>query len=162
MFRMATVDESAFPPSCCQAAIPLDSVRQLLDDSLVERFQRKSLEFTTTDRVYCYRLTCSTFLGGATSRPSSLRCPQCRAETCSACKEEAHETRPCSSHLNEAVLALAKERQWQRCPGCRHLVELVLGCYHMQCICKKQFCYLCAATWKECSCPQFAEERLLL
>lgn len=29
------------------------------------------------------------------------------------------------------------------------------------CLCRKQFCYLCAAIWKTCDCPQWSEERLL-
>lgn len=29
------------------------------------------------------------------------------------------------------------------------------------CICSAQFCYLCAATWKTCPCPQWNENRLL-
>ena len=35
-----------------------------------------------------------------------------------------------------------------------------MGCHHMTCICKKQFCYVCTGTWKTCGCPQWEENRL--
>lgn len=31
----------------------------------------------------------------------------------------------------------------------------------MTCICKTEFCYLCAELWKTCRCEQWNEERLL-
>lgn len=159
-FRKATVDEAVFPPSCCAITIPFENARQLLDTNLAILFENKVLEYSTANRVYCYQPQCSTFLGAATSTPVPLNCPECLTQTCSACKEEAHGSRGCSAHLNQAVLDMAKENGWQRCPGCHHLVELTHGCYHMQCMCKKQFCYVCGVTWKECACPQFAEDRL--
>ncbi|GBE78159.1 hypothetical protein SCP_0110420 [Sparassis crispa] len=161
MFRTASVDESVFPPRCCQTAIPLDEVRHHLGPTVAETFQTKSLEFNTANRVYCHRPTCSAFLGAATIAPSLLSCT-CSAKTCGSCKEEAHPNQGCSPPSDQVVLGLAKKNGWQRCPGCFHLVELFLGCHHMECICKKQFCYLCGVTWKGCSCPQFAEEHLIL
>ena len=41
-------------------------------------------------------------------------------------------------------------------------MELTHGCYHITCRCSKQFCYLCAETWKNCTCPQWDERRLLV
>lgn len=35
-----------------------------------------------------------------------------------------------------------------------------MGCYHMTCRCKTEFCYLCKATWKTCRCVQWDERRL--
>ena len=35
-----------------------------------------------------------------------------------------------------------------------------MGCYHMTCRCRRQFCYLCARTWKTCHCSQWDEKRL--
>lgn len=36
----------------------------------------------------------------------------------------------------EDVLTLGVAEGWSRCPGCRTMVELNLGCYHMTCLCK--------------------------
>ncbi|KAJ3521790.1 hypothetical protein NMY22_g12165 [Coprinellus aureogranulatus] len=65
---------------------------------------------------------------------------------------------------NEAVdqvRALARESGWQTCPGCFTVVDLHHGCNHMTCTCHTEFCFICGVKWKECTCPQWDEERLL-
>lgn len=159
MFRNACDSESNFPPKCCNE-VALADVREYLDEETADLFELKSVEYRTTNRVYCHRPTCSKFLAAATERSSYIECQACRIATCGACKEQAHIGQPCDKHVNSAVLELAEKEGWQRCHSCRHLVELTQGCFHMMCLCKAQFCYLCATPWKECKCPQFAEERL--
>ena len=41
------------------------------------------------------------------------------------------------------------------------MIELNIGCFHMTCRCRTEFCYLCRARWKTCPCRQWDEERLL-
>ncbi|CAL1696541.1 unnamed protein product [Somion occarium] len=160
MFRKAAEDESLFPPTCCRTELPLNDFRKYLSTELVTLYESKSLEFRTKNRVYCSRPSCSRFLTPAVDEPYSIECQVCRTRTCGACKEQAHIGRPCDRRDDSEVLGLAKKEGWQRCYSCRHLVELTQGCYHMICLCKAQFCYLCATPWRECTCPQFAEERL--
>ncbi|CDO72421.1 hypothetical protein BN946_scf184977.g121 [Trametes cinnabarina] len=159
MFTKATVDESLFPPKCCRGAIELSAVQANLDPGLIRTFQKKAREFTTADRVYCHNPACATFLGPALDEDSlnatTLRCPECDAGTCASCKEQIHPGVPCHYPAEDIVLGLGKEKGWQRCPSCKHLVELSFGCYHIICRCNKQFCYLCAAPWKECGCDLF-------
>lgn len=83
---------------------------------------------------------------------------------CTLCKREDHpDYIPCQTDLESAiVLALGQTEGWQRCPGCHRLVELLHGCYHMTCLCRTQFCYLCAVLWKGCTCPQWDEARLTI
>ena len=162
MFERATRDESLFPPKCCQTVIELGLARDYLDVPLMALYQSKAREFGTKDRVYCYNPVCSAFLGGATAAATALRCAYCRAETCGSCKEAAHpdRTRCLNSEeesRDEALLAFAREQGWQRCPDCRYVVERTDGCFHMTCRCAKEFCYLCAATWKTCECPRFED-----
>ncbi|KAH9921942.1 uncharacterized protein BXZ73DRAFT_91646 [Epithele typhae] len=149
MFERATHDETLFPPKCCQTPLEVSAGR----------------EFTTADRVYCHIPTCGAFLGprkahdSAAVPPSLINdyaCTACGDHTCKSCKTAAHPGRACAeADLQRDVLALGRAEGWQRCPACGHLVELNEGCYHITCRCAKQFCYLCAATWKECGCPQF-------
>ncbi|KIJ51602.1 hypothetical protein M422DRAFT_243896 [Sphaerobolus stellatus SS14] len=40
------------------------------------------------------------------------------------------------------------------------MIELKTRRNHMTCLCRKQFCYLCRATWKTSSCTQWDEYRL--
>ncbi|KAI0757199.1 hypothetical protein C8Q80DRAFT_1215891 [Daedaleopsis nitida] len=163
LYRAVIVDESLFPPSCCRQPFNITNVRMYLSKDLVSRFEKKAIEFGTKNRVYCYRPTCSAFLGAATGSASHLHCQECWSETCGHCKKAAHSTLTrCTSAEDEDVVALAEQYGWKRCPGCGHLVELSIGCYHMTCRCRHQFCYLCTATWKTCTCTQWDENRLLL
>lgn len=161
LFRAASTDESLFPPRCCQKPFAVNDIKPYLGQELSAVFEKKSIEFSTADRIYCHRPTCSFFLGPATAKAIIHICRECYSQTCGLCKQEAHPSKLCPSD-DASVLALAEKAGWKRCPGCRALVELVYGCYHMTCRCRKQFCYVCAATWKNCTCPQWDENRLLV
>jgi len=147
LFQASTKDESLFPPRCCKKSIPLDSVRKYLGPSLLKGFMEKSREFSTLNRVYCASPRCSQFLGPCVKRMAWLALGQevykcsCGTSTCSMCKKahEAgvkHSCRDVTDKEMEDVLALGREEGWARCPGCRTMVELNMGCYHMTCLCK--------------------------
>ena len=166
LFSKATTDESLYPPRCCLLPIPPASVRQHLDAQLMLAFDTKSLEFDTPagSRVYCCRPQCSAFLGACSLTPTTMHCTKdgCTVDTCGACKKEAHGMSDCGSSAEEEERLLAEmadelhtKQGWTRCYSCHHLVEKSEGCFHITCICKAQFCYLCATPWKECDCPQF-------
>jgi len=61
----------------------------------------------------------------------------------------------------DVLMGAAESNRWQRCYGCRRVVELRSGCNHMTCMCKSQFCYVCGMKWKTCNCDQWDEERLI-
>ncbi|CAE7142900.1 unnamed protein product [Rhizoctonia solani] len=166
LFNKATVDESLFPPRCCSQQISFAQVRSILSPQLVQKFETKSEEFKTPNRLYCHNSTCSRFLGPAASaeREKGARlCTQCWRSTCSFCKRASHAAHvPCETDTAaQQVLALGRQEGWQSCPSCHHMVELDTGCYHMTCRCRHEFCYLCARRWKECTCPQWDENRLI-
>ncbi|KAI9744586.1 MAG: hypothetical protein M1818_002115 [Claussenomyces sp. TS43310] len=46
----------------------------------------------------------------------------------------------------------AQSQGWKRCYSCHALVEHNQGCIHMTCKCRAQFCYICCAKWRTCSC----------
>lgn len=162
LFQAVIGDESLYPPRCCQQPIPLQQVRLHLDYALLNLYGEKSREFSTPNRLYCSNKNCSQFLGSRTAGPSTTRCNSCGVGTCSSCSEAAHPFMLCGDDEDAAtVLQLARESGWQRCPGCHQMVELNVGCYHMTCRCRTQFCYLCAAPWKTCTCTQWDENRLV-
>lgn len=164
LFRSAMTDESLFPPRCCKQEIPLALIRTHMKTMDLTHYEEKAHEFSTPVRLYCSDKACSRFLGPRSDTVSSVFCPSCDKSTCARCTNAAHSLLiPCSDDAAaQELLALGREHGWQRCPGCRTLVELNLGCYHMTCRCRAQFCYLCAATWKTCQCPQWDEARLLV
>ncbi|TLS23785.1 uncharacterized protein PpBr36_06790 [Pyricularia pennisetigena] len=60
--RSSTLDESLYPPRCCQQRIPLDQNRIFLTPDLVGRFKAKEMELETSRKVYCHDPKCSTFV----------------------------------------------------------------------------------------------------
>ncbi|KAJ7023992.1 hypothetical protein C8F04DRAFT_1011047 [Mycena alexandri] len=160
-------DESLFPLQCCRQNLPMEGsqgVLAQLELRLRLSFNRKAVEFATLskDRLYCPRPTCSRFLGSTADHTDDIVCRDCRTPVCVACKQILHPGERCGENAaEEQVKALAREQHWQTCPGCAQIIDLQQGCYHMTCRCRTEFCYVCAARWKNCTCPQWEEARLL-
>jgi len=176
LIELCVKDETAYPPKCCDNKLLTDDIQSLaIDATLHRRYETKVHEYETPirARVYCHR--CGEFMdsnssmvmtGASTSTGtvihSSKYCATCLVRTCISCKQASHPMRPCQQTPEELALKnLAKVKGWQTCPDCNTVVELEAGCYHIACRCTAQFCYLCAAKWKECNCPAFEEGWLL-
>ncbi|KAF8137118.1 hypothetical protein EV363DRAFT_1316699 [Boletus edulis] len=162
LFQSATRDETLFPPRCCRQNIPFAQVQLHLSQELITTFQQKQVEFSTLKRVYCSSPPCSHFLG-----PISEGFFDSKVYTCPApgCREQhsSNWTHTCRPDTDAAqVLELGRASGWARCPGCSQLIELHIGCFHMTCRCRTEFCYLCRARWKTCPCPQWDERRLMV
>jgi hypothetical protein len=166
LIQKASKDESMFPPRCCKQTIPQESFLPFLARGIRAEFAKSAAEFSTRprDRVYCSNPACSEFLTGSqTSTVRSIQCPQCARSTCSVCRQVAHPaTLTCKLEINSSIEPLVEEKKWQHCPECHAVIELTQGCYHITCRCTAQFCYVCAATWKECTCPQWDESLLIV
>ncbi|KAH9939856.1 hypothetical protein B0H21DRAFT_794932 [Amylocystis lapponica] len=170
LFQAATRDEALFPPRCCRQNIPLESVRPYMGAALVRLFEEKKVEFGTLKRVYCANQACSRFLGAQIESSFKwwfrrMYTCSCGTGTCTWCKEKFdttdHHCNTEADRQDQVVLALGEQSGWARCPGCGQLIELNLGCFHMTCRCRTEFCYVCKALWKTCACPQWDERRLL-
>ncbi|KAK7053521.1 RBR-type E3 ubiquitin transferase [Favolaschia claudopus] len=161
-------DESLYPLRCCSQNLPIDGTRGVyayLEVRLRISFTKKAQEYTTVfkNRLYCPRPTCSTFLGSIENHLENPACPRCATEVCIRCKQIAHFGDACGENVAiEQVKALAREQHWQTCPGCGQIIDLQQGCFHMTCRCRTEFCYVCAARWKNCTCPQWDEARLIV
>ena len=164
--RSATSDQSLFPPRCCSRPIGYDLFNALIPLDVWKAFERASQEFSIVakDRIYCPRPTCSKFLGSSKALPRTTTCPTCQISVCTHCRKSSHPLRPFCEQEDEtgALQGLLEQNRWQRCPNCRAVVELNQGCYHITCRCRSQFCYLCSAPWKTCSCRQWDERMLLV
>ncbi|KAF5329483.1 hypothetical protein D9619_009199 [Psilocybe cf. subviscida] len=161
-----TRDESLYPLRCCQKTITVTTVFPFISSKLRLAFEAKHAEFSvlSKDRVYCHQPTCSVFLGSSEGLScTGILCPACSVSTCPKCKQAAHVEEDCAvSAATIELRALALAQGWQTCPGCHTLIELNMGCYHMTCRCRTEFCYLCAARWKTCDCAQWDEDRLVV
>nr|AAS46753.1 hypothetical protein PDUPB2 [Pleurotus djamor] len=159
-----TKDESLYPLRCCGQNLDERQILAFLGNArLTAEFQSKAREFATPalQRVYCPQPTCSAFLGTSV-QGQTMNCHRCGSGVCMGCKRPAHGRESCQESTAVSELRdLAQRNGWQTCPGCHAIVELHHGCYHMTCRCRAQFCYVCAAPWKNCQCPQWEEARLL-
>lgn len=155
-FRAALADDLVFPPRCCGSKINLDDVRDQLPDDLVQQFEQKVEERDELLRVRCPSVSCARILGLQTELPPSVACSACHTVVCTTCRAAHDPGMTCAQHEDALpIIDLARQQLWQRCNACRRFVERTEGCWHMSCLCGAQFCYVCAARWKTCSCPQF-------
>lgn len=166
LVRNASMDESSFPPRCCRTEIPKDSLTPFLSREVLTAFEKAWKEYSTKpkDRVYCSNPVCSQFIAAATRTGASrsIHCRHCGQYTCSSCRRIEHSGRFCEPQEDmKLVEALLKDYKWQRCPECSRVIELTLGCFHITCFCRAEWCYKCAVPWKECKCPQWEEQLLL-
>ncbi|KAM5432083.1 hypothetical protein MferCBS31731_007584 [Microsporum ferrugineum] len=131
LFKASMIDESLFPPRCCQQPIVLDIARIFLKSDLVHSYEKKKVEFETPNRTYCYSSRCLAFIPPSFIEDDVATCPDCGSTTCTTCKERAH-TGDCPNDTpTQQLLATAQENGWQRCYSCWRVVELNHGCNHM-------------------------------
>ncbi|KAK7997053.1 methylitaconate delta2-delta3-isomerase [Apiospora arundinis] len=165
-FKLSTKDPQQMPPKCCtDDHILLKHVDRLFDDNFKILWNQKFAEFSTHNRIYCPRPAC-----GAWIKPHRIeklkdgrrraKCGACKTEVCCVCQGKWHRSQDCpTDEATQAVLQQAREKGWQRCYGCREMIELIEGCNHMKCVCGREFCMICGARWKTCECPWFNYDR---
>ncbi|EQC35974.1 hypothetical protein SDRG_06716 [Saprolegnia diclina VS20] len=161
----ATDDVTRLPLACCQQPWDLDAIArtQALCQDAMQRLRDRTEEATADRPVYCPNTACAiTFVSARylVGTGSSVVCPGCRRRICVLCSRRMHEG-TCDAEADASLNALGAREGWQRCPHCRRMVELVDGCNHMTCICRTEFCYVCAGRWKTCGCPHWHEARWL-
>jgi hypothetical protein len=132
-YQEATVNEGAWPVTCCRTEIAMDKVRHLLPLDLRTRFASKSIEWSDTDRIYCHEPSCSTYIPHSTTTENLALCSVCRRETCAQCKGPYHVQQLCPDDTTgcDLLAETARANGWPKCPGCRRYVEITHGCNHI-------------------------------
>ncbi|KAI4698204.1 uncharacterized protein J4E84_001339 [Alternaria hordeiaustralica] len=145
-FTLSVKDPAHMPPRCCTSEhIPLKYADRLFDDKFKVQWNRKFQEYTTANRLYCPTKGCGQWI-----KPSKIKMDPTYG------RNKFHTKRECpKDEETNRLVEMAKEKGWQRCYSCKAVVELKEGCNHMTCRCTAQFCMVCAAPWKTCSCPWF-------
>ena len=129
LFEKALIDESLFPPHCCK---PLEAAPEILGPELCERFKAKLIELSTEDRTYCADPLCARFILPKHIDKTTATCT-CKHQTCTVCKGAAHPNNEClGDPQTRKVLDLGKEKGWKQCAQCHHMIEINMGCNHMQ------------------------------
>ena len=131
LFQDAMVDETLFPPRCCKQPIPVERIRLLVSNELIKKFNEKSVEFSTSNRIYCSNKNCGVFMPPSDCIHSTVNCRKCGTQTCCTCKRAAHDGDCPDDKELQQVINLAEEQGWQRCQKYLSMVELGRGCNHM-------------------------------
>ncbi|KAF2257740.1 hypothetical protein CC78DRAFT_410341, partial [Lojkania enalia] len=148
LFRSSITNTELFPPRCCKVPISLDVCHALLPKVLIKDFDLKVEELATINPKYCSSSSCAKFLRLEDIKSGIGTCHFCMQKTCVTCKEKQHSGLcPDDPHVG-ALMGLAERLKWQRCTNCKNMVELSMGCFHMICKCKHEFCYVCGVKWK--------------
>ena len=132
LFEASTEGESLFPPRCCRKDIPLEFALSLLSGELVSLFEKKSVEFSSTNRTYCAGIECSEFIPPGQIINNVGACSACQSKTCTLCKGNEHKNEDCPDDPETRRFHdFAQENEWQRCFSCKRMVELNIGCNHI-------------------------------
>jgi hypothetical protein len=170
------------PPKCCSSDhIPLKHVDRLLTYKEKKQWNKKYLEYTTANRIYCPTTDCGEWIQPKDIHDGIGKCQKCKNKVCATCNGPAHGNGECPQDPEVLkFLETAEKHKYQQCYNCRAMVELERGCNHMYCSlslsltlamktsadnthvrtchCTAQFCYVCGSKWKSCACPWFNYE----
>jgi len=131
LFNKSTKDETLFPPRCHKKEIPPALVIEHLSEDEIARFTAAQEEFSTNDRIYCSKQSCSTFIFSRDIQAEAAKCKECDTITCTICKQQEHVGDCPEDTTVKETLALAVDNNWRRCGTCQRIVELSMGCYHI-------------------------------
>ena len=160
------VEKSCFEVGCvcvsagCREKLTFNEISQhaskelftRYDDGMLHTQLEKDPEF-----CWCARTGCgSGQLHIRRSEYPIVRCHACKFRTCFTHHCEWHQGRTCQQYDKDAqeseevgLLQMLEDRtRFRRCPACQHGVEKNLGCDHMTCRCKHEFCWRCLAPYQ--------------
>ncbi|KAA8898959.1 hypothetical protein FN846DRAFT_782604, partial [Sphaerosporella brunnea] len=154
LFLLSLTDPAHMPPKCCTSEhIPLKHVENLLRYQEKKTWNKKYLEYTTANRIYCPTTDCGEWIPPKDIQNNIGQCQRCKTTVCAMCNGPAHGNGECPPDPETLqFIQTAEKHKYQRCYSCRAMVELERGCNHMTCHCTAQFCYVCGSKWKSCDC----------
>eukprot|EP01018_Ginkgo_biloba_P025928 Gb_25517 [translate_table: standard] len=182
-------------PNCpydgCNVNLTVDHCRRFLPSKWIDIMTKRLEEaaIPEAERVYFPYPYCSALMSkgkilvsqqassSSNSRANAIgsaKCQKCNRLFCVECRVPWHARMTCQEyqrrtpHLyaEDAKLhSLASDNRWRRCKICKHMIELVEGCYHMTCRCGHEFCYICGAEWRNkkatCTCKLWDEHNII-
>ncbi|XP_024984323.1 E3 ubiquitin-protein ligase RNF144B-like [Cynara cardunculus var. scolymus] len=144
----------------CKSALDFNALRLIIPKDVLMKWDEMLCESTILEshKLYCPFADCSVLLINDDISISKIDCPVCRRSFCAVCRVPWHSEFTCKEFekLNSKkkgkkddgmAVALAKKKNWKKCPSCKFFVEKAEGCLHITCRCKYEFCYNCRAKW---------------
>ncbi|RYP34622.1 hypothetical protein DL767_004182 [Monosporascus sp. MG133] len=157
LISTACQNEQQWPPKCCLNAIPDATILLGVDDELQRQWRLRGVEWNIPvgERVYCSEPSCSIWC--EPDRIDAALSAACCSQghwTCTICRGPQHAAAEACPQDRDLLRTneLAEEEGWKRCYGCGAYVEHREACQHMTCRCGAQFCYVCSARWRTCTC----------
>ena len=163
----ALESEELFPPRCCLKDIPQSTIFAGVPPSFRAAYKARAQEYAIPagSRWYCPYSNCQKWMDVSERMPvlgiRSIRCPSCRHDVCVNCRAQAHTPgHDCPQDpALEATLEASERYGWRRCFNCGAMVELSVGCRHITCKCKAEFCYVCGQQWHTCHCTEYDRQQ---
>ena len=173
--RSRTVRDKRFPmrcpfhPAACEQMISLADIRACTDrttfDSICSESTRTFIENAPQYR-FCFAASCNGILPDLEAQRGFVRCLFCSGEFCSSCcgKDNIrgvpwHKGLTCAQFQSvqrdggeDLLRQCLAETDGRQCPQCRNFVIRDIGCDHMTCLCRHEFCYVCGAPSKRSVC----------
>jgi len=131
LFTLASKDESLFSPCCCQKDITLEQAGRFLESSVYESFKHKSEEFSTTNRVYCFKPDCGAFISVNDVDGDRATCKMCLETTCKNFQAAMHDGDCPQDPAVQSMLKASADAGFQQCYDCKRMIGLAHGCFHM-------------------------------
>ncbi|KAI0694968.1 hypothetical protein BC835DRAFT_1406347 [Cytidiella melzeri] len=171
-----------FPIRC--PGCPITTEEDGIPDDVAERVLTKKDMLTwhhqkvsdSVPRLYCANKHCSALIHVAENiEQPQVQCMACDTVMCVPCEVSWHEDLTCEEYQalpfderspeDQQALQLMRANHWRRCPECHFIVELTIGCNHINCRCGCNFCFKCGTKWKsKCtripSCENWDEHML--
>jgi hypothetical protein len=160
LFLLSLNDISLLPVRCCKIEVDINMAKELLTRDDFNKLCMRYLEQITINKIYCPNKLCSQLIIlDKINFIENIVCPNCLTILCYECKNIEHPFLTCLENQNNTILDEDKEfntlvinEDWKTCPKCRSVIELIMGCYHIICICKYEFCYICKKEWSNPTC----------
>lgn len=172
------------PHEGCELELKVESCEIFMTPKLIEMMKHriKEASIPVTEKVYCPYPKCSALMSKSQlsklprfiNENGARTCFKCHGDFCVNCRVPWHKNMNCAEYKRRNPTPLVEESKlknlaarnlWRQCIKCKHMIELIAGCYHMTCRCGYEFCYTCGAEWKNkkptCTCPIWDEENIV-
>lgn len=137
-FKQSMTDPQQMPPSCCPPEpIGLEYVDTLFDPKFKKMWNKKYVEYSIGNRLYCPSRRCGEWIRPAniyTDRDTgrkAARCDHCNTKVCVACNGRWHFSSKCPrDEETMRFLDYARDEGQRRCHKCGARAELRDGENH--------------------------------
>jgi pSer/pThr/pTyr-binding forkhead associated (FHA) protein len=136
----------------CMDEVEFHKYQQILTDLLLENNPQQYSCCPTPNCDYAFF-----YLPGD---KTDFLCPTCGKWYCLQCHVNYHSGVTCEKYqewatengkADQLFEKFVTGSKFKQCPGCNRWTEKTVGCNHMTCVCKTQFCYVCGQLYpKKC------------